>query len=92
MINRLQGGRKIWGRLGKLWKDKTTSKETKMVLYERREIPAIVYDSETQKRRKLEVFMMMCLRNIGNILCERGRNSVIREGSRCELNVLKSGR
>ena len=45
------------------------SREVKRELYERVVIPTVVYGSETwslsaQERRKIEVFKMMCLRNI----------------------------
>ena len=47
--------------------------------------PTVVYGSETwsygaQERRKIEVFEMMCLRNICGIRrVDRVRNSIIRE-------------
>ena len=54
-------------------------------LYGRIVIPTVVYDSETwslsvQERRKIEVFEMMCLRNIYGIRrVDRVRNAIIRE-------------
>ena len=55
----------------------------------------MVYGSEilslcAQERRKIEVFKMMCLRNICGIRrINRVRNSLIREQSESELSVLE---
>ena len=61
------------------------SREVKRELYERVVIPTVVYGSETwslsaQERRKIELFEMMCLRNICGIRrVDRMRNTIIRE-------------
>ena len=71
------------------------SRELKRELYERVVIPSVVYGSETwslsaQERRKIQVFEMMCLRNICGIRrVNRVRNAIIREMRGCELNVLE---
>ena len=59
------------GTVAKLWKN-IISREVKRELYERVVIPTVVYGSKTwslsaQERRKIEVFEMMCLRNICGI-------------------------
>ena len=42
------------------------------------------------RRRKIEVFEMMCLSNISRIRrVDRVRNAIIRERCRCELSVLE---
>ena len=72
------------------------SREVKLELYERVVIPTVVYGSEmwslsASERRKIEVFEMMCLRNICDIRrVDRVRNAVIRERCGCELSVLKN--
>ena len=46
--------------------------------------------TEVGVRRKIEVFEMMCLRNIIGIRrVDRVRNAIIRERCGCELSVLK---
>ena len=50
-------------------KENMISREVKLEIYERVLIPTMVYDSEmwtlsTQERRKIEVFELMCLRNM----------------------------
>ena len=88
-------GRKVWGTMAKLWKENMISREVKRELYERVVIPTVVYGSETwslsaQERRKIEVFEMMCLRNICGIRrVDRVRNTIIRERCGCELSVLE---
>ena len=58
-------------------------------------IPTVVYGSETwalsaRERRKIEVFEMLCLRNICGIRrVNRVRNPIIREKCGCELSVLE---
>ena len=58
-------------------------------------IPAVVYGSETclssaQERRKIEVFEMMCWRNIcGLRRVDRVKIAIIREKRGCELSVLE---
>ena len=71
--------------MAKLWKENMIFREVKRELYERVVIPTVVYGSETwslsaQERRKIEVFEMMCLRNIcGLRRVNRVRNALIRE-------------
>ena len=67
--NRLLEGRKVWGALGRIWKESWISKEVEMDLSERVVIPTALYGSETwplgiQEKRKVEVFEMRCLRNM----------------------------
>ena len=69
VAHRVVDGRKVWGTMAKLWKKNIISREVKRELYERIVIPTRVYGSETwslsaQERRKIEVFEMMCLRNM----------------------------
>ena len=60
------------------------SREVKRELYERVVIPTVVYDSETwslgaQERSKMELFKMICLRNICGIRkIDRVRKSLIK--------------
>ena len=62
---------------------------------ERVVIPTVVHDSETwllstQEKRKIEVFEVMCLRNICGIRrVDRVRNTLIREKCGCELSVME---
>ena len=76
-------------------KENMISREVKLEIYERVLIPTMVYDSEmwtlsTQERRKIEVFELMCLRNICFIRrADRVRNSLMRERCACELSVLE---
>ena len=75
-----------------MWKEKVISREVKRELYQTVVIPTIVYDSETwslstRERRKIEVFEMICLRNICGI--RQMRNTIIRERCGCELSVLE---
>ena len=68
----------------KLWKENMISRKVKRELYERGVIQTVVYGSETiisaQERRRIELFEMMCLRNMhGIIRVERVRNAIIRE-------------
>ena len=68
----------------KLWKENMISRKVKRELYERVVIQTVVYGSETiisaQERRRIELFEMMCLRNICGIRrVERVRNAIIRE-------------
>ena len=68
----------------KLWKENMISRKVKRELYERGVIQTVVYGSETiisaQERRRIELFEMMCLRNICGIRrVERVRNAIIRE-------------
>ena len=85
-------GRKDWGTMTNLWKENMISKEVKRKLYERVVIPTVVYESETwllsaQERIKIEIFEMMCLRNICGIRrVDRVRNTTIRERCGCELS------
>ena len=85
VAHRVLEGRKVWGTMAKLWKENMISREVKRELYERVVIPTVVYGSETwslsaQERRKIEVFEMMCLRNICGIRrVDRVRNAIIRE-------------
>ena len=85
-------GRKIWGTMAKVWKESMIPREIKRELYERVVIPTVVYGSKTwalsaQERRKIEVFEMMCLRNICGIRgVDRVRN---RERCGCELRLLE---
>ena len=71
------------------------AREVKWELCEKVVIPTVVYGSETwslsaQERRKIEVFEMMCLRNICSISAEdRVRNTIIRERCGCEFSVLE---
>ena len=71
VAHKLLERRKVWGTMGKLWKENIISREVKRELYERVLIPTMAYGFETwlsaQERRKLEVFEMMCLRNISSI-------------------------
>ena len=58
--------------MAKLWKENVMFREVKPEFNERVVIPTIAYGSETrslsaQGRRKIEVFEMMCLRNICGI-------------------------
>ena len=77
-------GRKVWGTMANLWKENMISRELKREVYERVVIPTMVYGSETwslsaQERRKIEVFEMMCLRNIYGIRrVDRVRNAIIK--------------
>ena len=81
--------------MAKLWKNKVISREVKLEIYERVVIPTVVYGSETwslsaQERSRIEVFEMMCLRNIcGLRRVGRVRNIIIRERCGCELSVLE---
>ena len=67
----------------------------KRELYERVVIPTVVYGSETWslstlESRKIELFEVMCLRNICGIRrLDRVRNAIIRERWGCELGVLE---
>ena len=65
--HRLLEGRKVWGKVAKLWKEDMISREVKRQLYGGVVISTVVYDSETclsaQERSKIEIFEM-CLRNI----------------------------
>ena len=69
--------------------------EVKRELYERVVIPTVVYGWETwalsaQERRKIEVFEMMCLRNMCGIRrVDRVRNAIINERCRCEWSLLE---
>ena len=69
--------------------------EVKRELYERAVIRTVVYGLETwslstQERRKVEVFEMMCFRNICGIRrVDRVRNATMRERCGCELSVLE---
>ena len=86
-------GRKVWWKLANLWKENRISREVKQELYGRVVIPTVVYGSETwslseQERRNIEVFEMMCLRNIcGLRKMDRVRNAIKREKFGCELSV-----
>ena len=58
--------------MAKLWKENVISREVKRELYERVVIPSVDYGSGTwslsaEERRKIELFEMMCLRNICGI-------------------------
>ena len=81
--------------MAKLWKESIISSEVKRELYERVVIPTVVYGSETwvlstQWRRKIEIFEMVCLKNICGIRrVDRVRNSLIRERCGFELSVLE---
>ena len=60
---------RVWETMAKLWKESIISSEVKRELYERVVIPTVVYGSETwvlstQWRRKIEIFEMVCLKNI----------------------------
>ena len=68
--------------MANLWKENMISREVKQGLYERVRIPTLVYGSVmwslgVQERRKIEVFEMMCLRNICGIKrVDRVRNAI----------------
>ena len=86
VAHRVIEGRKVWGMTEKLLKENMISREVKRELYERVATPTVVYGSETwslsaQERRKIEVFEMMCLRNIYGIRRNsvRVKNVIIRE-------------
>ena len=89
VTHRVLEGRKVWRTMAKLWKEDLISREVKGELYERVVIPTVVYGWETwslsaQERRKIEVFEMMCLRNICGIRRgDRVRNAIIREIRDC---------
>ena len=85
MARRVLEGRKVWGTMAKLWKENVISREVIRELYERVVIPIVVYGSQTwslsaQERRNIEVFEMVCLKNICGIRrVGRVRNAIIRE-------------
>ena len=95
VAHRLLEGRKVCGTMTALWKENMISIEVKRELYERIAIPTVVYVSKTwalsaHERRKIEVFEMMCLRNICGIRrLDRVRNGIIRERCVCELSLLE---
>ena len=92
---RLNKGRKACVTKGKLWKENMISRELKKDLLEKVVIPTGVHGSEawllnTQKRRKIEMFEMMCLRSIWGIrTCGRVRNYLIRERCGGEICVIE---
>ena len=45
--HRLLEGRKVWGKMVKLWKENVICREVKRELYEGVVIPTVVYGSET---------------------------------------------
>ena len=45
--NTLQEGIKVWGTLGKLWKENAKSREIKRSVYDRMVIPKLIYFFET---------------------------------------------
>ena len=58
VAHRVLDGRKVWGRMAKLWKENMISREVKRGLYERVVIQTVVYGSEmwslsAQERRKI---------------------------------------
>ena len=73
------------GDYDKVMEENMISRKVKRELYGKVVIPTVVYGSETwslsaQERRKVEVFEMMCLRNIYGIRSvDRVRNAIIRE-------------
>ena len=81
--------------MAKLWMENMISREVIRELYERVVIPTMVYGSEmwslsAGERRKMEVFEMMCLRNICGIRrMDRVRNAIMRERCRYELSILE---
>ena len=85
----------VLGTRAKLWKHGIKFRKVKWELYERVVIQTVLYGSEAwslraQESRKIEVFKMMCLRNICGInRVERVRNSLISESSGCQLSVLE---
>ena len=95
VADRVLEERKVWKTMENLWKENMISREVKRELYERVVIQTVVYSSETwslsvQERRKIEVFEIMCLKNI--CVISRGgrvRNAIIRERYGCELSVLE---
>ena len=93
VAHRVPKRRKVWGTQAKLWKENMIFEEVKWELYERLVIPTVVYGLETwslseHEKRKIEVFEMMCLRNICGIRrVDKVRNAVIRYG--CELSLLE---
>ena len=95
VAHRVLEGRNVWGMMTKLWKENVISREVKWELYERVVILTVVYGSETlslsaQDWRKIEVFEMMCLRNICGVRrVDRVRNAIIRKRCGCELNALE---
>ena len=95
VAHRVVEGRKLGGRMPKLWRENTISREVKRELYERVVVPTMVYGSETwslsaQEKRKIEAFEMMCLRKVCGIRrVDRVRNSLIRERCGFGLSVLE---
>ena len=80
---------------GKVVKETMIPREVKRESYERVAIPTVVVVSETwslraQERNKIELFELMCLRNICGIRgVDRVRKSLIRERCWYELSVLE---
>ena len=94
-------GKKGSGTMAKLGKQNMISREVKRELYERVVIPTVVYGSDTwsliaQGRRKIEVYEMMCLRNICGIRRVDLRVGKLRNGKATSKNeateeVVKGG-
>ena len=86
LIGRLREG--SYGDDGKVVEREHDAQRRKRELYERVEIPIVVYGSETWSgEKKIKVFQMMCLRNICAIRrVDRVRNS---QRCECELSVLE---
>ena len=95
VAHRVFEGRKVWRKIAKLWKENIISREVKRGAIWKSSGPTVLYDYETwslstHEKRKIEVFEMMCLRNICGIRrADRVRNSIIRERCGCELSVLE---
>ena len=88
VAHRVLEERKVWGMMAKFWKENMRSREVKQELNERVVIPTVVLSM--QKMRKIEIFEMLCLRNICDIRrVDSVRNAIINESCGCELSVLE---
>ena len=92
--NRISTGRKAFGRLGRIWKDRNVSRKLKVRLFRAIVIPTVLYGAECwvlkkREERKLAAFEMKCLRRICGVRWEdRLTNSRVREMADVEDTIL----
>src|SRR5256885_17189993 len=87
--HRIGEGKKVFGALEKVWKNREMPRKVKTSLYESIVVPTVVYGCEgwylkESEKRVIEVFEMKCLRSICGVRrIDRVRREELRRMSGC---------